>query len=1017
MSTLLKRSSAALLALSALLFLPSTVFAQAAITGVVKDTSGAVLPGATVEAASPVLIEKVRSVVSDATGQYRIVNLRPGTYTVTFSLPGFSTVKREGIELTGTFVATVNGDLKVGALEETITVTGETPIVDVQSAKVQQTVSKDILAAIPSSRNAAGIQSLIPGMSNNTDSGGISGVMTGGAGSIHGGRGDDSRTYNDGINTGWGGGSAGGGNTPNVSGAQEVVINTSGGLGEAETAGVILNVIPREGGNTFSGQFNYSGANGSMQGSNYTQALKDQGLKAPSQLLKVYDVNPMGGGRIIRDKLWFYLTYRQTAGDNTVPGMWFNKNAANPNAWTVDFDLNRQAFADTLEKNAIGRLTWQVTPRNKVNLHWSEQYTTSSTRGGGTSTQTPEATGRVLYQPSHIQQASWSSPISGKLLLEAGWGTYQARYRNPMPRVDGSHNPQMIRVQDQGGQIPGLFSRMGANGNAQGFEMHLIGTLANTRASISYVTGAHNLKIGYQGSFNNPSSDFYYFSYFPLFRFKDGNPNQLTQTIAYPGNWKFVRNLLPTSFYAQDQWTSGRLTLQGGVRYDHMLTSYPDSHIGGPGYSFAPVEIRYPARSTQGIHWNDVTPRIGVAYDLFGNGKTALKLNLGKYMEAFAGTSNADFDLNPLTRTTISTTRSWTDANKDFIPNCDLPNPEKNGECGAMTDKNLGREVFIRTFDPDFITGWGNRPYNWALGVGVQQEILPRVSVNVGYFRNWWGNWYVVDNRSTSLADYTPFSIVAPLDARLPGGGGQTISGLYNLVPGKVGLNDELAQHANNFADQTENWHGVDVNVNARLRNGLTVQGGTSTGRRLMDACAVRTVLPELGSGPNGQNSSIAGATTGSAQSVTNPWCRIVEPYLTQIRGLATYTIPKIAVQVSGTWSSNPGLALAANYVVSNAAVKTSLGRDLSASASNVTVNLVQPGTLYARRRNNLDFRVAKIFRYDRTRTQVGVDIYNLTNTDVVTSYNQTFVPGGTWLTPTGIQPARYVKVGAQFDF
>ena len=134
------------------------------------------LPGMTVEAASPVLIEKVRSVVSDGSGQYRIVDLRPGTYTLTFTLPGFSTVKREGIELSGSFVATVNGDLKVGALEETIIVTGETPIVDVQSAKVQTTVSKDIIAAIPSSRNAAGIQALIPGMSSTTDSGGINGT-------------------------------------------------------------------------------------------------------------------------------------------------------------------------------------------------------------------------------------------------------------------------------------------------------------------------------------------------------------------------------------------------------------------------------------------------------------------------------------------------------------------------------------------------------------------------------------------------------------------------------------------------------------------------------------------------------------------------------------------------------------------------------------------------------------------------------------------------------------------------
>src|SRR2546427_2757005 len=150
-----RRSAAVVLVL---LLLPAVAYAQAAITGVAKDASGAVLPGVTVEAASPVLIEKVRSVVTDGTGQYRIVDLRPGTYTVTFSLPGFSTVKRDGIELSGTFVATVNGDLKVGALEETITVTGETPIVDVQSAKVQQTVSKEILGAIPTSRNVNGTQ-------------------------------------------------------------------------------------------------------------------------------------------------------------------------------------------------------------------------------------------------------------------------------------------------------------------------------------------------------------------------------------------------------------------------------------------------------------------------------------------------------------------------------------------------------------------------------------------------------------------------------------------------------------------------------------------------------------------------------------------------------------------------------------------------------------------------------------------------------------------------------------------
>jgi hypothetical protein len=535
--------------LSVLVLLPASLYAQAAITGVVKDASGGVLPGVTVEAASPALIEKVRSVVTSDTGQYRIENLRPGTYSVTFSLPGFSTVKRDGIELTGTFVATVNGELKVGALEETITVTGETPIVDVQSAKTQQTVSKDVLSAIPSSRNAAGIQALIPGMSTGNDSGGISGTLTGGAGAIHGGRSDDSRTYADGINMGWAGGSAGGGNMPQVSSAQEVVLTTSGGLGEAETAGVILNVIPREGGNNFSGTFAASGASGSMSGSNYTDSLKAQGLKAPQGLNKLYDVNPQGGGKIIRDKLWFYATYRQVGSNRTVPGMWVNRNAGNPNAWTVDFDKSQQAFTDSMERQATARITWQATPRNKFNFQWAEQYNDSAHTGGGTATQTIEATNRTYYIPSRQPNATWSSPISGKLLAEAGWGMYQARYRFA-PRADGTFNPLMIRVVEQGGEIPGLASREPSQ-----FTHSLIGTLASLRASISYVTGAHSMKFGYQGGFSNPSQTYNNFGQVIAMRFRDGIPNQLTQTIAYPNNVKYVRNLLPLNLYAQDQWT------------------------------------------------------------------------------------------------------------------------------------------------------------------------------------------------------------------------------------------------------------------------------------------------------------------------------------------------------------------------------------------------------------------------------------------------------------------------------
>jgi hypothetical protein len=1039
------RSSLRLLATAVTLVLvPASLWAQAAITGVVKDASGGVLPGVTVEVASPALIEKVRTAISDPTGQYRIVDLRPGTYTVTFALTGFSGVKREGIELSGTFVATINADLKVGALQETITVTGETPIVDVQSAKVQNIVNKDVLTAIPTSRNATGLQALIPGMATTGDSGGITGGTGGGASSMHGGRPSDSRTLSDGLNMGWAGANSNAA-VVNVAGAQEVVTSMTGGLGEAETAGVVFNVVPRDGGNTFSGLVVYSGANGSMQSSNYTQALKDAGLRSPAELIKVWEVNPMGGGRIVRDRLWFYLTYRESYAENTIPGMFFNKNGGDPTKWLVDLDTSRPAFNDTRVRNYIGRVTWQISPRNKINFTDSEQYSSGNRTGGGSGTRTPEAQGLNLYTPGHTRTLTWSSPFSNRVLLEAGWGSYMANYANDAPRIDGLHNPALISVLEQtgvasaavpgsvfNGGIPGLTYRFD-NPLGGGFQHHQIGTLANLRASISYITGAHNMKLGYMGGFSNPSQSYYNFTPFVQYRFSGGVPNQLTQTAQIGGSGasavEFVRNLVPTSFYAQDQWTTNRLTLQGALRYDHILSSYPDSCMGGPDYPLMPKQICYPARSTQGVHWTDMTPRIGAAYDLFGNGKTAVKFNIGKYMQALTA-SNSDMDLNPLIRLNLQTTRTWNDRgglgiNGDYVPQCNLLNPAGNGECGPMDNQNFGKEFFTRTFDPAFIDGYGTRPYNWEMGVSVQQEVAPRIGVTVGYFRRWFGNFYTLDNLATTASDYTQFGVPIPLDPRLPGGGGGVVPGVYNLNPNKlVGgavVQDfaELASKAG--ADPTENWHGIDTSVNARLRSGLTLQAGTSTGRTLQDNCALRSLLPETY--PWSTITVTQSLRGDSVAGLTRPYCRIVEPFMTSFRGLVTYVLPKVDVQVSGTWRSDPGTEIQANYTVTNAIANSGpqpLGRNLSSGS--ITVNLIPQGTVYSDRRNNIDFRAAKILRFGRTRTQVGIDVYNVLNSDTVTLYNAAYVaPTATapsnWLTPTGIATARYVKFNLQLDF
>ena len=362
--------------LACLVLLPTLAFAQASITGVVKDSSGAVLPGVTVETSSPVLIEKTRSAVTDGSGLYRIIDLRPGTYTVTFSLPGFSTVKREGIELSGSFIATINADMKVGGVAETITVSGETPIVDVQSVKRQTTLSNETLTTVPTARSWAATAVLIPGIVIQAGTSAdiqVTPQMTvfGGAG----GRANEGRMQVDGLNTG--AALNGGGVSTyvaDISNAAEVVTTTSGGLGEAEVGGPTLSIVPKSGGNTFKGAVYLSGVSSGMVGSNYSDELKAAGLGTPGVLLKQWDFTGGVGGPIFKDRLWYYGTLRDEGQHRSIPGIFPNLNAGDPTKFTYAPDTTKQAQGAESFQIASIRLTLQATPRNKFNFHQDLQY-------------------------------------------------------------------------------------------------------------------------------------------------------------------------------------------------------------------------------------------------------------------------------------------------------------------------------------------------------------------------------------------------------------------------------------------------------------------------------------------------------------------------------------------------------------------------------------------------------------------------------------------------------------------
>ncbi len=602
--------------LASVLSFPSGAFAQASIAGAARDTSGAVLPGVTVEASSPVLIERARSAVTDGMGQHaRIIDLEPGTYAVTFTLAGFNTLKREGIELTGSFVATVNAELRVGAVAETITVTGETPIIDVQSSKGQQTLKQDVINAIPTGRTYFGLAVLVPGITTSTqDVGGIAGPATV-TYSNHGGPLTEGRLQVDGMSVG----SAVGGSgvsyyVADVGHAQEIVFSTAGGLGEAEVGGPVMSIVPSSGGNTIRGSFFANYANGAMQSSNYTQALKNAGLTAPNSLINVWDTSGAFGGPIVKDRLWYYWAGRLQGNQSYVTGMYYNLNAGNPAAWTYAPDLSRQAIQDGSWKNTSLRLTLQPTSRNKINLFWDEQRVCLNCVLGGDAVDSPEAASTTQGHPTRVQQATWTSPVTNRLLLEAGFGTYLSHFGGP----ERPGNPvDLIRVTEQGGSIPGLTYRS-QNWSSSHSGNH------NWRASASYVTGAHVLKVGYNGAFISYNTIPFTDNENLAYRFNNGVPNQLTMTA---GPFYTLENVQTTALYAQDQSRLGRLTLQGAVRYDRASGSYLDEQVGPT--VFVPNGLTFPGG--EGVPgYNDISPRAGAAYDLFGNGKTALKMTMGK---------------------------------------------------------------------------------------------------------------------------------------------------------------------------------------------------------------------------------------------------------------------------------------------------------------------------------------------------------------------------------------------------
>jgi hypothetical protein len=944
--------------------LPATALAQgdrASISGLVTDTSGAVLPGVTVEASSPALIEQSRTVTTDGEGRYNIVDLRPGTYSVLFSLPGFRTFRREGIILEGAFTATINANLAVGAVAETVTVSGSSPVVDIQNTRTQLVVNQTILQALPVMRSIQDQANLVPGVVSRSTSAGqilsdfyINSMVARGA--------SDQHIVYDGVRNDMllGAGTQAIAGGVNELAQAEMVYDVSGQSAEFATAGVRMDAIPKDGGNSFNGTWRLFGSHNVFQSDNLSQELRDQNITAVNQLDFNWDNNVAVGGPIKQNKLWFFTAFDLSQ---------FNILVAN-----VYFPDGRQA--DTgghVKPNGSARLTWQASPKDKVAFTYYNS-TSLTDRYDFTSTTTPEAGLRVNSPLNFSGVLKWSRPATSRLLLEAGEGvsasTYHWEYQPEVGIFEVAHRSPA-----------GITSVASSIAPVENFNHSF-----NTVASASYVTGSHALKggmtltTGYSRTKVEPHGDIVLLNYITA--------NSGTVTVRNSPVTSFEELHADLGLYLQDKWTVNRLTMTFGGRMDYLNAGTPPQT--------APAGRFVPARSAGAIDcvpcWTDWSVRFGGSYDLFGTGKTALKFSVGKFM--VSQLLNVAQAVNPIR--SASDTRTWVDLDGNGSALDAAGNAQYN-EIGASPSTTFGTTGSSTRFDPET-----PRPTNWEENVSVVHELLPRVAVTAGYYhRNFQhiantinasitgeGNCPVV--AATPAAQtvgpcYVPYSVIAPLDPRLPNGGGELIP-RFNQVR-NIGLTDNvLTQSELN----TRVYDGFEVSVNARLPRQGFVFGGVTTERTNVNNCDPTNINPD-----------------------TLRFCDQHAPFRTLVKGSAGVTIPW-QIQLSGSMSAIPGSDIQANFTYNGAFAGVTL-----AAPNSRTINLVEPNTMFLDYQTQVDGRVARSFRIGRARRlQTYMDFFNLLNASTVVSVNTTYaLTNNQWLKPLVVMQGRRLQFGARFDF
>jgi len=1025
------------LVLLGLLIAPVAAWAQSSLTGVVRDPSGAVLPGVTVEASSPALIEQVRSVTTDAQGLYRIVDLRPGPYTVTFTLAGFTTVRRTGIELRAEFTATVDVELQLGNVAETITVSGEAPLVDTRSARAQTQYAAETLESLPGNGRLSTLISVLPGAVLNNEGDRASGALSDRSQTrfaIHGA--PNAQPVIDGMNTEMAASNTGVFVWNGVT-FQEVVAETTGIGADRDTGGVQLNMIPKDGGNVFSGTANFAYTGPDLQSNNIGDDLIARGLNTSTQGLasiKKFVETAVGvGGPIKRNRLWFYGAARKSITQQYAAGIYWNK-LKQPQSMLYEPDLSRPASSNDFYRDYSLRLTLQANEKNKVVVGGSFQHNCNCVyalfRPQGGSLVTPEAATEHEYEPDYNVTSTWTAVLTDRMLLTVAGGKNHITQQNK--RGEGV-DVNSIQITEQSLDLK-YGAAYGATAGGSSYST-LPRRQYHQQASLAYVTGTHNFKGGVNlrevrtGDNEKYGNDLFMANRAILYTFNNQRPVSL-QLLATPTH--FEETARDVALYAQDQWTVRRLTMNLGLRYNDVDMWSPEL-VSPPGFFVG--ERRIPA-AKHIPHWRNLSPRLGGAYDLFGTGKTAIKGSIGRYPDVVRVSP-----ANPVSLYSLTTNRTWNDTSfgvgdprsGNFVPDCELLNPVTNGECGPWSDQNFGRPRQSTRNAPDSLEGFNKQFYNWQGSVSFQHELTQGLALNVGYFRTWYGGYLVMNNQAVPADGYDSFCITAPQDSRLPGGGGNQICGLYDIKPQFFGRVDNLVTQASNYGDgQKQTYDGVDLTLSGRFATSGQFSGGLSMGRTVTDNCYVNGNPSLIALGPTGTPTTapasvflnVPALPATSTTPRNSQFCHVSPPWSsgTQLKFLVVYPLPW-DLETSAIFQNSPGIPITASYVISNAQINSLIGRNLAACPSQTAActqtlrtELIPPNTMFEPRLTQVDLRVSRMFRLmGMTRLRGSLDIYNIFNASSVLSMTPTY--GQSWRNAAQVLSPRLLRIGAQFDF